>query len=386
MRLPRRSWIGAGLVFAAIIVIFLWRLDSWTPGLSVQEAAYTKSSVSWSRFVGDPVNAPHKLLQLLIFRLAPQHPSLLRLASVVFGLVFCLAFYRLAVSWFGRAIGSFSTLIFACLPLLTVSARQADGAVMLFCPIVFMALYSWLIKTKGRQTEAWFCLNLAAAVFIFTPGMLIWLAAAFLICRREIVRSIAQVPVWVSAAGLLGAGGAVAGLVLASIKHHYLSRQLLLIPVNFGNYSQILKHIGWMCLALFVRSGQTDPLIVGRLPVLDILLTALLIFGVYALRGAASSKAGWLAASGLYAILAAGLNNNLEMLALALPAISLFVSAGLRYLYIEWRNVFPRNPVPKNFALALIALVALTQLYFGLRYSLAAWPNTPATRAGYVLK
>jgi hypothetical protein len=141
-----------------------------------------------------------------------------------------------------------------------------------------------------------------------------------------------------------------------------------------------------MLTGLFIKTGRTDSLIVARLPLLTILLVALMIFGIYAMWTAAQSKARWLALGVVYAIVAAGFNNDIVLLALGLPAIIIFAAAGLRYLYIEWRSIFPRNPVPKTFALVLIALVAMTQLYFGLRYALSAWPNTPATRAAYVLK
>jgi hypothetical protein len=141
-----------------------------------------------------------------------------------------------------------------------------------------------------------------------------------------------------------------------------------------------------MGLSLFVKTGSSNPLIVGRLPILNILLLALLVFGVYAMQGAARAKAILLALSVLFAVIAAGVNNNLLMLAFGLPAIGIFMAAGLRYLYIEWRSVFPRNPVPKTFALVLIAVVTATQLYFGLHYSLIAWPHAAPTRATYVLK
>ena len=384
--LPRRSWLGFVLAFVAIFIIFLWHLGNLTPGLSAQEVGYANTSRHWALIVSNPINAPHKIVQLAVFRLSPQHPSLLRLASVLFALIFCLGFYRLATGWFGRAIGLFSTLIFACLPLFVVSGRQASADIMFFCPVVILSLYNWLIRTKRHHSLAWFTLCAAAAIFVFTPGLLIWLVAAFVICRKKIINAISSVPAQISFFGLLLFFASLLALVLASTKHHYIAKQLLLLPVNINSGFELIKHIGWMFLALFVKTGQTDPLIIARLPLLSILSIALLIFGLYAMLTAARPKAIWLGLSIVYAILAAGLANKISVLALGLPAIILFVAAGLRYLYIEWRSVFPRNPVPKSFALVLIAFVALVQLYFGLRYSLAAWPEAPSTRAAYVLK
>jgi hypothetical protein len=384
--LPRRSWLWFGLTFAFICIIFLWRLGNLTPGLSADEMRYAQNDKSWSQIVSNPLNVPHKLIQLAIHHLAPGHPSWLRLASVGFGLIFCLAFYKLTTNWFGRAIGLFSTLTFASLPLLVIGARQVSGPVLYFAPVCFISLYGWLLKSERYRTVAWLILCFAAAVFIFTPGMFLWLTAVLVICRRPIVKAIAGLPVWQIVTGLAIIFVPIAGLAAALLSHHHLLNKLFLIPQSLPGALSVFKNVGWMILALFIKTGHTDSLIVGRLPLLNILLVAILVFGVYAMQGVARRKTAWLGLSVAYAVLAAGLNNDTKLLALGLPAISLFIAAGLRYLYIEWRSVFPRNPVPKTFALALIALVMAAQLYFGLRYALAAWPATPSTREAYVLK
>jgi hypothetical protein len=88
----------------------------------------------------------------------------------------------------------------------------------------------------------------------------------------------------------------------------------------------------------------------------------------------------------ILAILLAALQEDIAYLGLAVPALAIAVSAGLRYLYVEWRGIFPRNPVPKTFAMVLIAAVTLSQLYYGVNYCLHAWPNSTSVRNVYVLK
>ncbi len=384
--LPRRSWLVFTLAFGLIFIIFLWHLSNLTTGMSAKEISYASGSHNLSTIVNNPANAPHKLIQLAIFKIVPDHPSLLRLPSVAFAITFCLAFYKLAKTWFGRAIGWFATLIFASLPLLVVSARQATASVLFFAPIIFIALYGWFSKTKDHKTWAWLSVCLAAAVLVFTPGMLVWLLGAMVVCRKPLVRAANELAVWALTAGSLLVLASLVGLAVAAFNHHNLIRNLFLVPVQLPDWLPVLKHTGWMALSLFVRTGHGDPLIVGRLPLLNILMVALLVFGLYAMFGVTRKKTLFLSLSILYAIILAGSNDNLELLAFGLPAMGIFIAAGLRYLYIEWRSIFPRNPVPKTFALVLIAFVAATQVYFGLRYSLSAWPNTPQTRAAYVLK
>lgn len=384
--LPRRSWIGFILVFAIIFVFFLWHLGNLTSGMSRNEITYTSNSQSWSGIINQPLEAPHRLVQLAIFKLAPGHPSHFRLASVAFALVFCLAFYKMTRIWFGRVVGLFSTLIFASLPLFVVSARQAFPVVLLFAPIVFISMYNWLLRSNGQRDWIWLLLCVAAAVFLFTPGMALWLAAAFIICRKQLAKSIHGLSAWSLAGGSLIVAASLGVISWAATRDHLVLKNILLAPAHFPDWLQTLKNTGWMASSLFVRTGHADTLLVGRLPLMNILLIALVVFGVYAMLGASRIKAMALALGVLYAIIMAGLNNDIELLALGLPSITIFIAAGLRYLYIEWRSVFPRNPVPRTFAVVLIAFVAATQVYFGLRYSLSAWPNTPATRSSYMLK
>jgi len=174
-------------------------------------------------------------------------------------------------------------------------------------------------------------------------------------------------------------------LIVSGISHPDVIKQLFLVPDSWLPISVTLKNTAWGVAAIFIKA-PTHPLIMANLPIINLVALALGIFGIYALQAAARAKAIWLCLSIVLAIVAAGLNNNVVFLALGLPAMALLISAGLRYLYIEWRAIFPRNPVPKTFALILIAGVVATQVYYGIRYSLIAWPHTSATRSVYVLK
>lgn len=381
-----RDWPPLLIAIVMFFVVFLWRLGSLTAGLSPAELLARKSSSSLSAIISNPINAPHKLLQFGLHKLQPEHIWALRLPSVIFALIIGFCFYRIAVSWFGRAIGLFGSLIFVSLPLLVISARQATPEILFFAPIILTWLYVWLLKTEKHKSSAWLLLMISAATLIYTPGMLIWAVGGFIVCRKRINSAISGVPALINASGLLVISLSAVSLGLACLKHPSVLKSLFLVPQHFPSISPLLKHLGWMVLSLFVKTSGPTTLGLGRLPVLNILLVSLLVFGVYALQGAARLKAILLSLSVLFAIMAAGLNNNISLLAYGLPSIGIFIAAGLRYLYIEWRSIFPRNPVPKTFALALIAVVTIVQVYFGLRYSLVAWPDSGPTRSVYVLK
>jgi hypothetical protein len=256
----------------------------------------------------------------------------------------------------------------------------------LFSQIVIMAAYAWLIKTEDHKNIAWLVLAFLAGLFIYVPGLVWWLAAAIILGRRKLSSAIAEIPTWVIA---LGAALFTAMLVPAAIsitKDWHVLEDFALIPRHFAPPLEIVKRIGWMISALAVKTPYHSLLIIGRVPFLDIIQLALLAFGAYAMSVAARGKSLALVATIAFATIVAALNANLYLLALGLPAIAVFMAAGLRYLYIEWRGIFPRNPIPKSLALALMIALVSVQCIYGLSYGLLAWPHAPSTKTAYVLK
>lgn len=357
-----------------------------TPGFSSAELSERTSSATISGIYHNPINAPHKLLEFIFIKLAPNNQLNIRLASALMAVVIVFCFYKLAVNWFGKAIGLFGTLLFISVPLYIVSARQGTAEIMYFSPIILIWLFAWLCKTKKSKSFAWLSFLAACGLVVYTPGLIWWLIGSFIVCRKRLINTIDSVPTWLSAAGGALLLVIISPLIISGASHLSIFKQVLLIPASWPAPLVLLKQVGWMAMALFLKTPYHNPLILGRVALVNALMLALVVFGVYAMQIAARAKAIWLGLSIAFGILAAGLNNSLALLALSLPALAIFASAGLRYLYIEWRSIFPRNPVPKGFALILIAAVVASQTYFGIRYALAAWPQASQTRQTYMIK
>jgi hypothetical protein len=382
-----KRWPAGHILYLLSAVGLLgWSLASITPGLSAAEVAARQSSSSISQVTASPINAPYKLLEHLVLMLWPHSQLGLRLVSFSLAILMAWFFYKLAINWFGRLIGLFGSLIFLSTPLFIISAHQASAGILYFSPIILVWLFTWLNKADKAKPLAWLLLLVTVGLLIYTPGLAWWMLAAGLICRKKLMLAVDPISVWISAVGLALAAGLAAPLVILAIKHTYIIKPLLLIPQSWPAPLSLLKQLGWMVLALFVKTPTHTPLILGRLALVSVLVLALAVFGIYAMASVARAKAATLVLAIGFAVVAAGINNDLNLLALALPAILVFSCAGLRYLYIEWRSIFPRNPVPKSFALLLILAVTLSQLYFGVRYALVAWPHSSATRSAYMLK
>ncbi|MGH7156689.1 MAG: hypothetical protein ACREGG_01050, partial [Candidatus Saccharimonadales bacterium] len=270
--------------------------------------------------------------------------------------------------------------------ILIIAGRQASAEIMFFCPLAIMASYYWLLRDERTKTLAWLVLALVCGLFIYVPGMVWWLVGAAILMRKKLTAVISELPSW-----LLSVGVAIFVILLVpaglSIFNEWrLVKDFALIPAHWPSPIHLLKNLGWMLSSLVVKTPYHSDLITSRLPILNIIQIALLAFGSYAMWTAARSKAIVLAVSVAFSVVAAAINDNINLLILGLPAVAIFIAAGVRYLYIEWKGVFPTNPIPRTLAMVLIACLVLTQLAFGLSYSLVAWPHSLATKTTYVLK
>lgn len=372
------------LIIAAGIIVTIWHIDSSPAYLSPTGASARAASSSLLDIYHNPINAPHKILVFAAGHIGGGI-GVLRLASYLMAMVFAVSFYRLSKGLFGSLVGALSTILFTISPFFIIPARQASAQIMLFSPLALMALYVWFIRTDKKYL-AWLLIMTAAGLFIYTPGIAWWLLIAALIGRKKLLASIATLPEW-----LVGIGAMIFLILLVpacvSIIHEWhLIKGYLLIPNEWPAPLAAVKDFGWMIAGMFIRTPHTDPLILGRLPLLDVIQTALLIFGAFALWSAARAKVFALIIALVLAAVVAAVNDNIALLFLGLPAAGLLMAAGLRYLYVEWRGIFPRNPLAKSLALLFMVALVVVQMIYGLRYSLQAWPDSKATKSTYMLK
>ena len=378
--------LAYGLALLGLLAGLLIHLGTSPAGLSPDEFSSRGASASLGAIAKNPVNAPHKLVMLLFNSLGFHGNFSLRLSSVVFGVAFAVSFYFIARSWFGKTVGFFGAVLFISTPLILISARQASSYILLLAPVSMMALYNWLMKTADNKTAAWFALLAFSAAALYVPGMAWLLAGGALICFRHLKAVADGLGKRELALGFIAPVLILIPLIVASARDPSVTRALVLFPAHWPPLISFLKNIGWMVLAIFAKSPYHDNLIVGQEPLLDVIQSALLLLGIYAMLSAARRKALAMLAGVGVVILLSAVNDNLKILLLGLPAIGLLAAAGFRYLYIEWRGVFPRNPIPKSLAIALMSVLVVIHVIYGLSYSLAAWPHTLATHSLYMLK
>lgn len=372
------------LIVALIFSFYLWRLGTLTKGLSPAEVSAGASSLSLQSILDNPVYAPHKIVQYTVQKIFGHNALALRSVSAIMAILFIFCFFELVKSWFGKMIGSFATLLLAATPWFVLMARSGGPEISLLTPIFLLASYYWLVRSKSRS--ALLALLFSGGLVVFLPGGLWLILLGLAIARKPIKQSTKGLGPIPKVLGTIFALGILITLVNATLKNPSSLKPLLLIPADWPSVIVSIKSIAWDILALFWRTPLHADFIIDRLPMFSGTQIALALFGVFALFKLARIKLFLLLGMMVFAVLAAGLNQNLALLTFALPAIVLCVAAGLRYLYMKWQGVFPKNPLPRYLALALIASLVAVHVLYGLRYSLIAWPNTSATRSTFVLK
>ena len=382
----RVDWQKTALALAVIVtatLFYTWHLGSTTPGLSSNELSAIGQSHSVSAIYNNPVYAPHKLLQLGFSKLRPNSLAFLKLSSVIFALIFIASLYFIIRKWFGKTVAVLAAAMAAVTPWYAILGRSASPDIMLAIPVLIGSLVLAIQKDKSRQELIFWALIISVAIGLYVPGVL-WLLVLALVLRfggfRQRLEGIRNYKL---------IGGTILLLVLisplikASIGNWQVASGILALPQHSPHVLQFAKSLGWSALALVWRAPYHSPWYLGRLPALDVIQTALVVFGVYAMFSLAKPKAELLLAClGLGLVLEA-LNSNLSMSLLTLPVLFILLAAGLRYLYFEWHGIFPYNPIPKFIALVLISLLAGTHLVYGVRYTLIAWPHNDQTVQAY---
>lgn len=368
-----------------IYFLYFWQLGSLTPGLSAAEVIARNSSSDLQPIIDNPVNAPHRLVQFGLQQLSSE-VLLLRLSSVIFMLVFLATFYFLIKLWFGRFIATLSSFILITSPLLIVAARSAQPAIMFLAPLAIITEFLWLSRRKRYINLTWLFFTATVAVSLYVPGVIWFVLIAAAIKWKDLAKLAQSVNGWVSSLSMLIFLVLVTPLAVAVTKEPSIARPLLLIPEHLPGVVSTLQSIGWSALSLIWRLPYTTDLTVGRLPLLTFAQIAMSAFGLYAMFNKARRETIELLAIFTGSILLAGLNTQLLLLIPAILVVCIFTAAGLRYLYVEWNSIFPRNPLPKSLAVALMTILVGVQLIYGWRYALVAWPHTPATNTTYVIE
>jgi 4-amino-4-deoxy-L-arabinose transferase-like glycosyltransferase len=397
MRAISREWdfwriakIFAVALPTAVLIFFLyfWRLGTLAPGLSTSEVAARTQSTSIGSILNNPVNAPHKLLQYFFQQTGHHGAFWMRSVSVFFALIFIIALYLFLRKWFGNIIGFLGALLFASTPWVIIISRNATPDIMYFSPVLIFCASAYLfgMRTSKDQIFKWFAFIIAAALALYAPGVIWFVLFSLIIWHREILKITSRLPAIILVSSLVIFILILSPLLLSFYSHPSIIRHLLLIPNKFYDIHTLAHSLIWSSGALFIKAHSHIDYIVGRLAILNFAQTILAFFGFYSIAKRRIPKALTILSLAVIGIVFATLNLNIVLLSLVVLAFAILDAAAIRSLYTKWCKVFPINPIPRIFAALLVGLFVLAHVAYGVRYSLYAWPHSPATNKVYVLK
>lgn len=372
------------LVIGTPLTFFAWHLGSQTAGLSATEAA-SRSAAKLSNISENPLFAPYKLLENILYHLGSGSFFAMRLTSVIFALVIVAIFFYLLKIWFGKPIALLTVLLLALTPLFILSARTATPLIMYAFPVTILFAYH-LIKRYESSLKATLIFIFIVAINLYIPGF-IWLAIISSIFWYSQIRElILKDRTYVYAGLLILLILLLSPLAYAFINNPSLFRQWLLIPEKFPSVIDFIKNFVWLIFDLFIKLRTTENLSIEKLPVLNTVQLGLFVFGMYVIWIRLRKQFYWISATVLSILLLGALSNKFELLIFTLPFVAFVCGMGLRYLFIEWRKVFPINPLAKAFAIALMFSIITIHIFYGVRYSLLAWPASSHVKKTYMLK
>lgn len=393
LKIPRQ-WAGrrmaknllvVAIVLTFIFFFFVWRLGTLTPGLSPHEAAAREASSSFSALLENPVDAPHKVFQLILQTAGYDGAFWMRSVSVFFGLLFLLGLYLTLRTWFGRSIAFCGALLFATTPWIILSTRSAATDVMLYSPVLLIFALIVLSRSNKRLNLVWIGFIAALTICIYTPGVLWFMLLALAFGHKKILPSILKVK---SVPAILGIAALILLLIplfYASIQNITVAKNLLLIPDSFPGPGVIFKNVLDALASLAYSLPEHVDYAIAKQPILNIAQVVLAVIGIFSMWKKAKRELYIILLLLITGFVAVGLNADPFLIGLCLPAIIILDAAGLRYLFVKWFSVFPLNPLARGFAVVLICLLLMAQVAYGATYALIAWPHNLETRKTYVI-
>lgn len=372
-------WIIAGALAGSVL---FFQLGGLVADFAPQELAVRESSSSLQRIIDNPVNAPHKLGQLVLQTVGFNGPMAMRSVSALYGLLVIFLFFSVLRHWFTMRMAILGTVLFAVSSWFLHVARLGTPDILQAGILALVACGLWLRFSKQRS---WAILiaSLVAIVCLYIPGM-VWFVIALAIWQGPIIlKELKRMPALPIILTGLASLVLLAPLIIASFRRPMLLANLAGLPEQFIGWQAIGKNFISIPVQLFARGPDNPVLWLGRLPILDVFSIAMFVLGTYYLyfrRRLDRTKLllGILVVGSLLTAL-----GGLVSLTILLPFVYIIITVGLSLMLQQWFTVFPRNPLARSLGVVLLSAALLVTVYYHTTRYFIAWPNNPQTQQAF---
>lgn len=364
-------------------------LNSTVPGqnqIETESLATIKSDFRpWARAVNAPYTIPAHLLGDIIGN--PLHAA--RMISVAYGLLATVLLFVIIKLWFNVRAATIGVLIFATSSwLLHITHMAAPLILLVVGPIIIIAPFAWILKTKNHTGLAFLLVmaSLAFAAYIpYMPWLIAIVLVLLVIFERKLVK---RFKTWQIAATAIAYGLVLTPLLISLVQHPGQIYELFGIPKNLPSIQIYFDQLAYTISMLFFRSAPFPALHLGRLPMLDIFSAAMFAMGIYHFSARLNCRRSMIILTSFVTmILLVPLAPVYQLSStVLLPLVYVFVISGIVELLNQWFSYFPRNPWARNFGVAILAIAIGFSCFYHLERYYIAWANAPETKSVYVVK
>ncbi len=377
---------GAFLVVVVFISIF-WQIGTYSAGLSKSELTQYQASQSLNTIYENPVNAPYKLVEYGFIKLGLEKNLASRLPSAFVAVTFVLALYITVRKLLGRFYAGMCLFLLIGTPLFLILSRSGSGNnAILMIMTCGAALYLLTRRFSNPSYLLLLLVTLTLVTSFYVAGVLWYLLLFAFIYRNKISKHLTQIQrnrLILFSIVLLTL---LAPLILALASSVTVFKEWLMLPAYMPAISEFAMRIIWYLPSIVIVTRDYSEFNVGTEPLINIALLAIVTIGLAASFMQGKELLSKLKLFIIISFLLYLLTGRFETLIVIVPVVVVLATTGLKYLYKEWKNVFPNNPIPKELAFFMISFVCILQAFYGFHVAHRVWPATTETKKLYVIK
>ncbi len=371
------------IVVAALGLLLASQLETLLPGYSKVEVM-TVHSIGVTEIIHNPLNAPYKVITLVINKIIDNPLLATRLSASIFGVATLGLFYVGIRHWHAKRTAFLAAVLFACSAWFLHVARFGAADILLPFNILLLAVSSYWIATSKHAKISYFVAILAIGLSIYTPGM-VWFILLGIILRhndiwgiRKYLSLLYQIALCVSFVVII-----IAPLAYSIAKHPHIITALLGLPEGWPNIVKFAKDFILLPVNVFIWNPEHPRMSLGHLPYIDGVAGILFPLGVYYyFKFRSLKRAKLLALCFLIAGVLVALGGPVSM-AIFLPLVYIVIAGGIALLLGQWLTVFPRNPFAKSLGIILLSVAIGISCIYNLRTYFVAWPNNKAVKSEF---
>jgi hypothetical protein len=376
------------MVVATLLLTALYcvSLGNLVRGMSPAELHVALTPVGWHGLAADPLNLPLTILRSIAFRLRAHHGAVVvRLPSVVIGLVAIAAVSWLLYLWHGPAIAVLAGALFATASWSLHAARlgSSDSLYLAAGPILLLA--NAHLKRSYQSSAIVFATILTWIVLLYIPGMIWLILLSIIISRRPLMAAMKKMSRWQLRVGFgLTIALGISLLSRALIKSPGLVRTWLGLPAQLPTIAHLARACAAVGLHVFVRGPDYPQIWLGKSPILDVFTLGMSLAGIYYYATHwRAQRSRFIGLVYVFGVVLIGLGGAVP-LSFIIPLMYLLAGAGIAQLLRSWYNRFPVNPIGRNFGLLIVSLAVVISCSYNLRAYFVVWPHNRTTQAVFM--